>query len=121
MEARYVFAVTFRLEPEPGVGLDPDTFETRLSRPAATPGEAGWRFFRDNLWRGEIADRDHFREITEAAIGATVLDVDYRFFEADEEYLTALRESIAADLADFKDDSVERVSTKYFGSSIEVA
>ncbi|MFB6133294.1 MAG: LWR-salt protein [Halanaeroarchaeum sp.] len=120
MWARYVFAVTFRLEPGTGVSVEPSTFETRLFHEAAEPGEDGWRFFRDNLWRGEIADEDHFRSLVEAALGVTVLSVDYRAFETDEAYLSALRDAIAADLPSFRDESVDAVLNKYLGSSVEV-
>lgn len=120
MWARYVFTVTFRLEPDPQVSLERDTFETRMFHEAVEPGEPGWRFFRDNLWRGEVADDDHFRSLVEDALGVTVLAAEYRAFETDEEHLEALREAIAADLPAFKDDSVDAVLNKYLASSIEV-
>ncbi|AKH98318.1 LWR-salt protein [Halanaeroarchaeum sulfurireducens] len=120
MWARYVFAVTFRLEPTSGVSLEPDTFETRMMREADEPGEPGWRFFRDNLWRGAIADRDYFRDLTRDALGVTVLSVDYRAFETDEEYLAELRDAIASDLSAFNAESVDAVLNKYLGSTIEV-
>ena len=120
MEARYVFGVTFRLRPQKGVEIEPATFETRLYRPADPPGESGWLFFRDNLWRGELADPGHFRELAEAALGVDVAAVDYRAFETDEEYLEALKEHIAADLQEFKASSVSETLNKYLGSSIEV-
>jgi len=56
MDAAYVFAVRFRLDPDRGVAVDPATFETRLRRPDDDPGEARWPFFRDNFWRGDLAD-----------------------------------------------------------------
>ncbi|WP_135828160.1 LWR-salt protein [Halorussus halobius] len=127
MDARYVFAVRFRLDPAVGgVSVDPDEFETRLARAADPPGEAGWLFFRDNLWRGEITDEAHFRELTEDALGVTdargvtVLSVEYRAFETDEAYLTALKDEIRSDLAQFNADSVSAVLHKYLGSSLEV-
>ena len=121
MEARYVFAVRFRLEPTVGgVSVEPNEFDTRLFRQADPPGEDGWLFFRDNLWRGEINDEAHFRELTEDALGATVLSVEYRGLETDEEYLDALKDGIRADLATFKADSVSEVLNKYLGSSLEV-
>lgn len=120
MEARYVFAVTFRLDPTRRVSLDPNTFETRLYREADDPGDPGWRFFRDNLWRGDIGDVDHFRSLTEEALDVTVLSVDYRAFETDDEYLEALQEAIADDLAAFTADTVDAVLNKYFGSTVEV-
>lgn len=120
MWARYRFAVTFRLEPARDVSVDPDTFETSLSRAADEPGEPGWRFFRDNLWRGELADPEHFSALTAEALGVTVLSVEYRAFETDEEYRRALGDAIEDDLASFKDDSVDGVLNKYFGSTVEV-
>ena len=120
MWGRYVFAVVFRLEPQRSVSLSPNEFETRMYRDADDPGEPGWRFFRDNLWRGSLGDPDHFRSLTEDALGVPVLSVEYRAFETDEEYLEALREAIADDLEAFKDDAVDGVLNKYFGSSIEV-
>ena len=121
MDARYVFAVRFRLEPDAeGVSVEPNEFETRLYRKADPPGEDGWLFFRNNLWRGEVNDDHHFRQLTEAALGATVLSVEYRALETDEEYLEALKDEIQADLATFKADSVSEVLNKYLGSSLEV-
>jgi hypothetical protein len=121
MDARYVFAVRFRLDPAAGgVSVEPNEFETRLSREADPPGEEGWLFFRDNLWRGEINDERHFRRLTEEALDATVLSVEYRAFETDDEYLTALKDEIRDDLATFNADSVSEVLNKYLGSSVEV-
>ncbi|UWG48719.1 Uncharacterized protein HSRCO_2455 [Halanaeroarchaeum sp. HSR-CO] len=120
MWARYRFAVTFRLDPARDVSLDPDSFETSMTRAADDPGEPGWRFFRDTLWRGELADPAHFSALTESALGVTVLSVDYRAFETDEEYRLALRAAIEDDLPSFKDDSVDAVLNKYFGSTTEV-
>ena len=120
MWARYAFAVTVRLDPTRDVSLEPNTFETRMYREAEDPGDPGWRFFRDNLWRGDLADADHFRTLTEEALGVTVLAVEYRAFETDESYRDALRAAIADDLAAFNADTVDAVLNKYFGSSIEV-
>ena len=121
MDARYVFAVRFRLDPAAGgVSVEPNEFETRLSREADPPGEEGWLFFRDNLWRGEINDDRHFRRLTEEALDVTVLSVEYRAFETDDEYLAALKDEIRDDLATFNADSVPEVLNKYLGSSIEV-
>ncbi|WP_135824106.1 LWR-salt protein [Halorussus ruber] len=121
MEARYVFAVRFRLEPSVGgVSVEPDEFDTRLYREADPPGEEGWLFFRDNLWRGEINDERHFRRLTEEALGETVLSVEYRALETDEEYLDTLKDEIRSDLETFNADSVSEVLNKYLGSSLEV-
>ncbi|NHN59651.1 MULTISPECIES: LWR-salt protein [Halorussus] len=121
MDARYVFAVRFRLDPAAeGVSLSPNEFETRFYREADPPGEEGWLFFRDNLWRGEVNDDRHFRRLVEEALGATVLSVEYRAFETDEEYLDAFEDAIGDDLAEFNADSVSEVLNKYLGSSLEV-
>ena len=77
-------------------------------------------FFRDNLWRGEVNDADHFRRITEDARGVTVLSVEYRALETDEEYLDALKDEIRADLGTFNATTVSEVLNKYLGSSVEV-
>ena len=121
MNARYVFGVRFRLEPaRSGVSVEPSEFETKMYREADPPGEDGWLFFRDNLWRGELGDSAHFRELTEEALGATVLSVDFRALRTDEEYLDVLEDEIEADLGTFNADSVPEVLNKYLGSSIEV-
>jgi hypothetical protein len=77
-------------------------------------------FFRDNRWRGEINDDRHFRQLTEEALGATVLSVEYRALETDEEYLEALKDEIRSELATFTADSVSEALDKYLGSSLEV-
>jgi len=120
MDAQYAFAVRFRLDPDYEVRVEPQVFETRMERVAVEPGEDGWLFFRDNLWRGELGDRDHFRELTADALGVPVDSVEYRALETDREHYDALREAIAADLALFKADSVDEVVSKYLGSSVEV-
>jgi len=119
--ARYVFGVRFRLEPDVGgVSVDPMTFETRLERSADPPGEPGWRFFRDNLWRGELSDPDYFRELTGDALGVTVETVDFRELRTDEAYLSALKAEIAADLDAFNAETASEVLSKYLGSAIHV-
>ena len=77
-------------------------------------------FFRDNLWRGEVNDERHFRQLTEEALGETVLSVEYRALETDADYLAALKETIGDDLDAFNADSVAEVLNKYLGSSLEV-
>lgn len=121
MDARYVFAVRFRLDPAAGgVSVSPQEFETRLFREADAPGTEGWLFFRDNLWRGELGDERHFRQLTEDALGVPIASASFRALETDEEYLTALKEEIGTDLDLFKADSVEEVLSKYLGSALEV-
>lgn len=119
--ARYVFRVRFRLDPDPaGVAVDPSTFETSLTREADPPGTEGWRFFRDNCWRGELADEAHFRDLSESALGVPVESVSFSELRTDEVYLAALKEAIADDLAAFNAESVSEVLSKYLGSSIRV-
>lgn len=121
MDARYVFAVEFRLlTPSRELRLDPATFETKLYRAANPPGEDGWLFFRDNLWRGAVGDEEHICRIASEELGVDVESVEYRAFETDEAYLDALKTEIAADLDQFNADSVSDVLSKYFRSSLEV-
>lgn len=120
MPARYVFHVRFCLEPTT-VTLHPQSFETTMYRAAGYPGEGDdWLFFRDNLWRGELADPEHFRALTEDALGVPVESVEYRRFEVDADHYDAFTDAIAADLEPFRDDSVAAVLNKYLGSSVEV-
>ncbi|WP_232702707.1 LWR-salt protein [Halobacterium wangiae] len=120
MDAAYVFAVRFRLEPTGGVRVDPQVFETRLRRPADPPGDPGWRFFRDNLWRGDLGDPVRFRSVVEDALDVPVESVEYRSLETDREYYEALQAEIAADLAQFNADTTTEVLNKYLGSSVEL-
>lgn len=120
MSGRYVFAVRFRLAPEADVYVEPATFETTLYREADPPGEEGWLFFRDNLWRGELNAPDHLRDLTEEALDVPVESIEYRRFEIREADYEALKEAIAADLEAFNADSTSEVINKYFGSSIDV-
>lgn len=121
MAARYVFRVRFRLEPTAaGVSVEPREFETQVFREADDPGTDGWLFFRDNLWRGELGDETHFRELTTEALGVPVVAVSFRAFETDEESLAALEAEIAENLDLFNADSVEEVLSKYLGSAVEV-
>jgi len=119
--ARYAFRVTVRLDPSPpGTTVDPATFETTLSREAAPPGEDGWLFFRDNLWRGELSDPERFRALTENALGVTVAEVSFSELRTDEAYLDALRDEVGASLEEFNADTVDEALSKYLGSSIRV-
>ncbi|PSQ18859.1 hypothetical protein BRD00_03695 [Halobacteriales archaeon QS_8_69_26] len=118
--ARYVFRVRFRLDPAEGVTTDPRSFETVLSRAADPPGEDGWLFFRDNCWRGELADAGHFRELTEEMLGVPVDSVEFSELRTDRAYLDALRDAVADDLGAFKSDTVDEALTNYLGSSIHV-
>jgi hypothetical protein len=119
--ARYVFGVRFRLHPTvDGVSVDPQTFETTLFRAADPPGEDGWLFFRDNLWRGNLADPDYFRALTEDALDVPVTHVDFRELQTTEAYLDDLKAAIEADLDLFNAATVSEVLSKYLGSSIHV-
>lgn len=119
--ARYAFAATVRFDPDlAGLSVEPETVEVRLYRRAEPPGEDGWRFFRDNLWRGELGDPEHFRALTEDALGTPVDSVEFRALETNEAYLDALKAAISEDLDQFRAEAVSEVLHKYLGSSIEV-
>lgn len=118
--AAYVFTVRFRLDPDEGIRAEPDTFETTVSREAATPGEAGWLFFRDHLWRGALTDPGHARERFERRLGVTVAHVEFRGLHTDAAHLETLREAVAANLDLFNAETVDGALTKYLGSSIQV-
>ena len=121
MDARYRFAVTIRVEPQvDGVSVSPAEFETALYYRAAVPEDPGWRFFRDNLWRGQLNAPEDFRERTADALAVPVTQVEFRVLETDEEYLDALRAAIASNLSDFKAATVDEVLTKYLGSKLRV-
>lgn len=119
--AEYVFRVRFRLDPEPGeLRVDPATFETTAYRRADPPGEDGWLFFRDNLWRGELSAPEHFRDIAEDALGVPVESVTFSELRTDTAYREALEQAIAEDLDLFNADTADRALTNYLGSSIHV-
>lgn len=119
--AEYLFRVRLRVESnDPDVRLSPNRFETTLSKRATAPGTDGWLFFRDNLWRGEVNDERHLRELAEESLGVTVESVSFRELRTDPAYLEALREAIATDLNPFRADSVDEALKKYLGSSIHV-
>ncbi|ADD04799.1 uncharacterized protein Nmag_1217 [Natrialba magadii ATCC 43099] len=123
MYGQYVFRVRVRLQPsQPGISLEPGTETTTVTvtREAPAPGTGGWRFFRDTLWRGEIADEAHARRLAEDWLDLPVEDVSFSELQADEAYMDALKEEIADDLTAFKADTVSEVLSKYLGSSIRV-
>ncbi|XVH32170.1 LWR-salt protein [Haloferacaceae archaeon DSL9] len=121
MDAAYVFRVRVRLDPsDPGVSLDPREFETILRLDADPPGDGDWRFFRDNLWRGEVNDERHLRRTAEAVLDVPVTSVSFRELETDGAYLDALRAAIADELDEYNADGVDEVLHKYLGSSIRV-
>jgi len=118
--ANYVFRVTVRLDPEPGFRAEPNRFETVLSRTADPPGEDGWLFFRDTLWRGELGDDAHGQRLAEDALGVPVESVSFSELQTSEAYLDDLKAAIADDLDLFDADTVSEVLKKYLGSSIHV-
>lgn len=116
-----MFGVRVRVEPDAeGVWLDPSTFETTAYRSADPPGEEGWLYFRDNLWRGECGDEDHLREILSDALGVPVLNVEFRELRTSRAYLDDLRTAIDAELDLFNATNADEVLSKYLGSSIHV-
>ena len=119
-EAAYVFRVRFRPDPGEGVRLDPATFETVARWPAAPPGEEGWLFFRDSLWRGDVNDQRYLRERFEEVLGVPVESVTFSELAADEAYFEAFKSEIDDDLEAFNADGVPEVLNKYLGSSIRV-
>ncbi|PCR92360.1 LWR-salt protein [Natrinema ejinorense] len=126
MDARYVFRVRLRLEPaREEVSLEPSSAETTVTlfREAPEPGTEGWLFFRNTLWRGEVADQPYARRLAAEWLGVParrIEDVDFRELQADEEYVDALKREIAADLEPFNADTVSAVLSKYLGSSVHV-
>ncbi len=119
--ARYVFRVGFRVEPSrPELSVDPAEHETTLSWVADPPGEPGWMFFRDNLWRGAVGDETYVREIVEDALGVSVVSVTFSELRTDRLYLDALRDAIGSQLGEFRADTVDEALKKYLGSSIRV-
>ncbi|OYR51771.1 hypothetical protein DJ73_12260 [Halorubrum sp. Ea1] len=119
MDAAYVFAVAFRLDPD-GATVDPDRFEATMEIPASEPGTDEWLFFRDRLWRGEIGDDPSFRGLASDRLGVEVTEASFRELRTDEAYLEALKREVAADLSRFNADSVDAALGKYLGSSIHV-
>ncbi|GAB3676208.1 LWR-salt protein [Halopiger thermotolerans] len=123
MDGAYVFSVDVRLEPaRPGIRLEPSSAATTVTvfREAPAPGTEGWLFFRNTLWRGEVADEEYARQLAEEWLDQPVESVSFRELQVDEEYFDALKAEIAADLEAFNADSVSEVLSKYLGSSIRV-
>lgn len=125
MEAAYVFRVRFRLDPD-DARVDPNEFETVLRIPAETPGDDGWLFFRDNLWRGEANDERFLREQAEGLLSVPVSSVRFSELETDPDYLSALKRAIESEIEgtggtnEFNATTVDEVLSKYLGSSIRV-
>ena len=120
-DAEYVFSVRIDLSPaDPELRLEPTTVETTLFKTAADPGETGWLFFRDNLWRGEVNDPDHLRGSAEEALDLDVRSIEFRELRTDEAYLAALQDAIADNLELFEADDTAEVVKKYLGSRVHV-
>lgn len=120
-DAAYVFQIRFGVDAaDAAVSLSPSSFEATMSRRADLPGEDGWLFFRDNLWRGEVNDPAHLRTLAEEALGVPVEHVEFRELRTDAVYLEALKRAIAADLTLFRAEDVGEVLSKYLGSSVHV-
>lgn len=121
VSGEYVFRVQFRITPsDPSVSLSQGTFETMMSKRAAVPGDDGWLFFRDNLWRGEVNNEAHLRELATAALGVSVGSVSFAELRCTDAYFDALKAEIRADLTPFRADDASEVINKYLGSSIRV-
>jgi hypothetical protein len=119
MDAAYVFRVRFHLD-SGGVRVDPRTFETVVEYPAPAPGDSGWLFFRNNLWRGEANDEAHLRDRVSEWLNVPVDSVAFSELRTDEAYLDALTGAIDDDLGAFNADDVTEAMHKYFGSSVRV-
>ena len=120
MNANYVFRIRFRLDYGGELQLDPAEFETVVRQPAAEPGTDGWLFFRDVLWRGDVTDEQHVRELFSRTLSVTVVAVEFRALETDAAYLDALKHEISANLDAFKAETVSEVLNKYLASRLEV-
>ncbi|ARS90343.1 LWR-salt protein [Natrarchaeobaculum aegyptiacum] len=123
MDGRYVFRATVRLEAvDETVSIAPESAETTVTlfREAPKPGSHGWLFFRDTLWRGEVADHEYACALAEDWLGEPVESVSFRELQMDTAYREAFGEAIADDLEAFNAESVSEVLSKYLGSSIRV-
>lgn len=123
--AEYVFTVRFHLTPRADVRLEPRSFETTLFKPADPPGETGWLFFRNNLWRGAVNDESHMRDLTETALGVPIESITFRELRTTADYLDTLKETITEELdtqpATFGNaTTADEVLKNYLGSSIHV-
>lgn len=121
--AEYVFRVRFSLPKDADVRVEPETFETTIYRPADPPGEPGWLFFRDNLWRGAVNDEPHRRETTGTALGVPIESITFSELRTSQVYLDELKAAIEPELnrSTFgAATSVSDVLKQYLGSSIHV-
>ena len=92
---------------------------------ATPPGEDGWLFFRDNLWRGDANDEVHLRDLAGDELGVPVESVRFSELRTTPAYLDALKDAVAAELdgatgAFGNAGSVDEVLKNYLGSSVHV-
>lgn len=123
--AEYIFRVRLHLDLQADVRLDPQRFETTLFWPAASPRKEGWLFFRNHLWRGEVNDEPHLRNLAETALNVPVEAIEFREFRTNAAYLDTLKEAIAEKLdaqsSPFGNaTNVDEVLKNHLGSSIHV-
>ncbi|MFC6835054.1 LWR-salt protein [Halomarina ordinaria] len=123
-DAAYVFRVRFRLDPDTeGVSVSPRTFETTMERAADPPGQEGWLFFRDNLWRGQANAPGHLRDLASDALGVPVESVAFRELRTSPGHFEALKEAIREELSEgtFGNATTPAdVVKNYLGSSVHV-
>lgn len=121
VSGEYLFNVQFRVSPsDSAVSLSPETFETTMAKRAPPPGEDGWLFFRDNLWRGEANNEAHLRDLASETLGVTVESVSFIELRCTGAYFAQLKADIRSDLTPFRADSASEVIKKYLGSSVRV-
>ncbi|MFB6089490.1 MAG: LWR-salt protein [Halobellus sp.] len=120
MRAAYVFRVTVRLRARDDVSVEPGTVETVVEVPAPEPGEEGWLRFRDLLWRGEVNDGAHARDLAESWVAAPVERVSFSELRLDEEYRTALEDAIESHPEAFGGDDPREVLHRHLGSSLRI-
>ncbi|MFD1598173.1 LWR-salt protein [Halobellus rarus] len=120
MDAAYVFRVTVRFETAAGVDISPETVEATVEVAADPPGEGEWLFFRDALWRGEVGDERHARELAESWLSVPVADVSFSELRLDSAYREALEDAIESNPEPFDGDSARDVLHRHLGSSIRV-
>ncbi|WP_336024710.1 LWR-salt protein [Halobellus salinisoli] len=120
MDAVYVFRVTVRFDPAPGVAVSPKTVETVVEVDADPPGEGEWLFFRDVLWRGNVGDERHARELAASWLSIPVDDVQFAELRLDAAYREALEEAIESTPEAFDGGDPRDVLHRHLGSSIRV-
>lgn len=121
--SEYVFRVRFSLPNKADMRIEPETFETTIYRPAESPGETGWLFFRNNLWRGAVNDEPHLRETVGTALGVPIESITFSELRTNQAYLDELKAAIESELdrSTFgAATSVSDVLKQYLGSSIHV-